>query len=77
LFQIYFSQFCQPGPDKGRAGGECPKAALLVKRRNSKLSFANDPEVRFRFSDVEGGGNHRRMQDFFRGVAEERVHPDM
>ena len=48
-----------------------------MKRRNSKLSFANDPEVRFRFSDVEGGGNHRRMQDFFRGVAEERVHPDM
>ena len=30
------------GPDKGGA-------ALLVKRRNSKWSFTNEPEVRFRF----------------------------
>ena len=36
-------------------GGQCPGAALfgggalLVKRRNSKWSFTNEPEVRFRF----------------------------
>ena len=35
--------------------GQCPGAALfeglalLVKRRNSKWSFTNEPEVRFRF----------------------------
>jgi len=35
--------------------GQCPVAALfggaalLVKRRNSKWSFRNEPEVRFRF----------------------------
>jgi len=27
------------GPDKGVGGGQCPWAALLVKRRNSKWSF--------------------------------------
>jgi len=31
------------------AGGQCPGAALLVKRRNSKWFFTNEPEVRFRF----------------------------
>ena len=40
-------------PDKG--GGQCPGAellggpGLLVKRRNSKWSFTNEPEVIFRF----------------------------
>ena len=36
-------------PDKG--GGAMPRGgpALLVKRRNSKWSFTNEPEVIFRF----------------------------
>jgi len=39
------------GPDKGEWGewGQCPRTALLVKRRNSKWSFTNEPEVSFRF----------------------------
>jgi len=36
------------GPDKGE-WGQCPGTALLVKRRNSKWSFTNEPEVSFRF----------------------------
>jgi len=45
----------EPGHRQGGGGGQCPgaelfgRAALLVKRRNSKLSFTNEPEVRFRF----------------------------
>jgi len=41
------------GPTRG--AGQCPRAALfgeaarLVKRRNSKWSFTNEPEVRCRF----------------------------
>ena len=35
------------GPRQGR--GQCPGEALLVKGRNSKWSFTNEPEVRFRF----------------------------
>jgi len=31
--------------NQGPTGG----AALLVKRRNSKWSFTNEPEVRFKF----------------------------
>jgi len=38
----------EQGPDKvGR--GECTGAELLVKRRNSKWSFTNEPEVRIGF----------------------------
>jgi len=39
---------CTPrqGPDK--EGGRCPGEALLVKTRNSKCSFTNEPEVTFR-----------------------------
>jgi len=36
------------GPDKG-VEGQRPGSALLVKRRNSKWPFTNEPEVRFRF----------------------------
>jgi len=36
-------------PTRGRAGGQYPEAALLVKRRNSKWFSTNEPEVRFRF----------------------------
>ena len=42
----------EQGSDKG---GQCAGAALfgrealLVKRRNNKWSFTNEPEVRFRF----------------------------
>jgi len=34
------------GTDKG--GGQRPGAALLVKRRNIKWYFTNEPELRFR-----------------------------
>ena len=38
------------GPRQGEGrGGQCPGAALLVKRRNSKWSFTNEREVRFKF----------------------------
>ena len=42
---------CVQDPDKEGwgGGGQCPGAALLVKRRNSKWFFTNEPEVRFRF----------------------------
>jgi len=36
-------------PTRGAGGRHCPRAALLVKRRNSKWSCTNEPEVRFRF----------------------------
>ena len=37
-------------PTRGRPrGGNAPGSALLVKRRNSKWFFTNEPEVRFRF----------------------------
>jgi len=36
-------------PTRRQGGkGQCPGAALLVKRRNSKWFFTNEPEVRFR-----------------------------
>jgi len=35
------------GTDKG--GGQRPGAALLVKRRNIKWYFTNEPELRFRW----------------------------
>ena len=37
------------GATRGGRGRQCPGAALLVKRRNSKWSFTNEPELRFRF----------------------------
>jgi len=36
------------GPKWG-TGGQWPGVALLVKRRNRKWSFTNEPEVRFSF----------------------------
>jgi len=43
-------QICiSPEARLGGRGGKWPGAALLVKSRNSKLSFPNEPEVRFRF----------------------------
>jgi len=37
-------------PTRGRGGGgQCPGAALLLKRRSSKWSLTNEPGVRFRF----------------------------
>jgi len=48
ILMVCFSIGSLQSPDK-IGGGQCPGEALLVKRRNSKWSFTNEPEVRFRF----------------------------